>query len=115
MKTRDRLLKWRKRMSRRTEEQTAEIHRKNTLKRMANQNPRTFVGSVFIGRNDPCYCGNTCDIPDGKGGMKPKPVKFKHCCLGKHTTLAAGEITVQQEKSNKKQKAYFDKHRRIPK
>jgi hypothetical protein len=100
-----------------TPEQIKDNEHKKLMKRMSKVNARTHTGNFFIGRNDPCYCGNVYAgilVDDGKGGKKEKPVKFKDCCLTKHVGLVEGETTPEMEKSQKKQQVYFDKKRRLP-
>jgi hypothetical protein len=122
---RSRIRAWLGRVVNRTHEELAELRKRQTLRRMAAVNPSTYTGQFFIGRNDSCYCGNTYAgtklrdkggnfVRDEEGDIKEVPVKLKHCCLSKHEGLEPGEITPEMAKVAKKQKTYFDKHRRLP-
>lgn len=91
------LTNWFKTVVSRTPEQMS-IMQYNRYIRALNNNPvtsTTYRGQLFIGRNDPCYCGNRYagriwrdkngnHILDINGKIQDRPVKFKHCCQRKH-------------------------------
>lgn len=72
---------------------------KNLMKRMEIISPKTFIGGMWLGRNEPCYCDSG--------------VKFKHCCWPKHAVLPRDKKTLETRKFAKKIETYFRKHRRI--
>jgi hypothetical protein len=71
---------------------------KTLMKRMSQidgKYVKTYRGTVWIQRNEPCPCGNAYEglvwrdkkgrpILDGNGQPQHKPVKFKHCCWSKY-------------------------------
>jgi hypothetical protein len=89
---------------------------------------RTYRGTVWVQRNDPCPCGNTYAgtvwrqtkgrnkgalILDADGKPQERPVKFKHCCWSKYAEGAGP--TLESIRAAKKTEAYFKKHGRLPK
>ena len=115
-----RLKEWLKRVTTQTPEELADRARRNLMRRMAAVNPRTYAGNFFIGRNDPCYCGNTYAgtqlrgrggnfVRDEEGNIKEIPVKFKHCCISKHQGVEPGEVTPEHLKYINKQTTYYNK------
>ena len=81
-----------------TPEEIAKSNYKKLLKRMGIISPRIFIGGMWIGRNEPCYCGSK--------------VKFKYCCWSKHSILARDVRTPESMKYGEKIMKYFNKHRR---
>ena len=69
-------------------------------------NPRTHVGTVRIGRNDPCYCQMG----------RHTGVKFKDCCYREQIQMLVDKqgVTPEYAEYLKKETAYFNKHRRLP-
>ena len=74
--------------------------RRKLIKRMGIISPRTFIGGMWIGRNELCYCGSK--------------KKFKRCCWSKHAVLPRDKRTPETAKFAKKIEAYFNKNRRLP-
>ena len=111
--------RWLRGVLNRTEEERSDIRDRTTLKAFSRpHNPRTFKGTTFIGRNDPCYCGNVYSgvflkDSNGEDTLVEKPVKFKDCCMRKHISLREGEMTPALAEKQKKEQAYFAKHRRV--
>ena len=89
------------RIFRQNPEEIAKSNYKKLIRRMGIISPRTFIGGMWIGRNDPCYCDK-----------EPK-IKFKHCCWSKHSVLARDVRTSESMKYGEKIMKYFNKHRRI--
>ena len=101
MKFKERIKQAVKNLCERTPEDLDILQYRNMMKRMANINLRTHRSYTHIGRNDPCICGS---------GQK-----FKVCCIHKYVGLRPGEKTPALTDKQKKENAYFKKHRRIPK
>ena len=107
MKRKQRIENWLKNIVNRTVAELEEVKMQTSRRAMRNPpHPRTFVGRVFLGRNDPCYCGNTY-------GGGSQPVKFKDCCWRKHAVLPSGTMTPVLAQYLKKQKVYFDKNGKV--
>ena len=86
----------------RTEEERQDGRWKRLMRRMSNitkKSLRTFKGQMFLGRNEPCYCGSG--------------LKFKKCHWSVHAVTT--EVTQVQAEEQKKRERYFSKHRKLPK
>jgi len=75
MKLKERFKKSVNRICSQTSEEIAKSNYKKLIKRRDIISPKTFIGGMWLGRNDPCYCDR-----------EPK-IKFKYCCWAKHSTL----------------------------
>ena len=85
-----------------TPKEVAKRNYRNIVKRMGIIDLRTFIGGMWIGRNEPCYCDK-----------EPK-LKFKNCHWPEHSVLPRDKRTPETARFAKKIEAYFSKHRRIP-
>ena len=96
----ERLKRFVNRICNQTPKEIAKSNYKKLLKRMGIISPKTFIGGMWIGRNEPCYCGSK--------------LKFKYCCWSKHAVLPRDKKTSETVKFAKKIEAYFKKKRRLP-
>ncbi len=85
-----------------TPEEIAKSNYKKLLKRMGIISPKTFIGEMWLGRNELCYCDR-----------EPK-IKFKYCCWAKHAVLAKDVRTPESKKYGEKIMKYYNRYRRLP-
>lgn len=98
------LAKWLKKVTSRTERQMKVRQFRRYVRALTNSKRTiTHRGQMFIGRNDPCPCGNTYvgrmwrdkdgnPILNNEGKTQDRPVRFKNCCMRKHGRQPNDEI-----------------------
>ena len=102
-----RRLNWLKRVLSKTVEDRQKSRGKKLMtcmSRIDKKYLRTFRGTVWVQRNEPCPCGNTYG--------DDSPVKFKDCCWRKHAVTE--EVTPVQLAEQKKVAAYVAKKGKLP-